>query len=131
MSNNSQLRSELAKVRGLGSAKSGTKDFINQRLTAIAMIPLGLWFVCSLLCIATSGDTAKTAAFFASGFNSSMLILLLAAMFYHAKIGVQIIIEDYLHCPYSKMAALLFNLFLNSGLAVTSIVAVLKLHFSH
>jgi succinate dehydrogenase / fumarate reductase membrane anchor subunit len=123
-----ELRSPLSLARGLGSAKEGTGHFIMQRVTAIVLVPTTIWFVFSILSLALSADLAKTAHWFASGFNAITTILMLAALFYHAKLGVQVIIEDYIHCPCIKIASLLANYFVMFALAAVSIVAVLKLH---
>ncbi len=126
----SPLRSPLSKVRGLGSAKHGTGHFIMQRLTAIALIPLSLWFVYSLLNVAVSPDSAKIELWLSGEFNACLLIVMLIAVFYHAKLGLQTIIEDYIHCPCMKITTLIANIFVNFAFAAISILAVLKLHFT-
>jgi succinate dehydrogenase / fumarate reductase membrane anchor subunit len=126
---NSELRSELAKVRGHGSAHDGTSHFLWQRITAIVLIPLTLWFVWSLLGTAIAADQDKIIEWLSSGLNVAALIIMLLALFYHAKLGVQVIIEDYVHCPAIKISALLANLLIMFAFAVISILAVLKLHF--
>lgn len=123
----SDLRSPLAVVRGLGSAKEGTHHFIMQRVTAIALIPLTWWFISSVLKIALNPDPHALMHWFASGLNAAALILMLVALFWHAKIGLQVIIEDYLHCSCLKIAALLANTFIMVAFAVISILAVVKL----
>lgn len=122
------LRSPLANAKGMGSAKEGTGHFIHQRVTAIALVPLCIWFVFSIVGIVVSDDSSKLAAWLYSGFNSGATIVMLVALFYHAKLGVQVVIEDYLHCPCLKLTALLANTFFMYGAAVISVIAVLKLH---
>jgi len=125
----SQVREPLAKVRGLGSAKDGTQHFIWQRITAIVLIPLTFWFIRSLLMISIGGgEQAFVAAWLSSGFSATLLIIMLVALFYHAKLGMQVIIEDYVHSPFPKYTALLLNMVLMYGFAAISIMAVLKLH---
>lgn len=124
----SQLRSPLAKVRGHGSAKEGTSHFIRQRVTAVALVPLCLWFVFSVICLTSSSNPAALAQWLGSGVHATLTVLMLFALFYHAKLGVQVVIEDYLHCECLKMGALLANVFFMYGAAVLSIFAVIKLH---
>lgn len=130
MKKSSAFRTPLHRVRGLGSAHDGTRHFIWQRLTALILIPLTVWFVYSLLHMATLDDSHALAQWVADGFNAALLIALLAAGFYHAAIGMQVIIEDYFHCHCTKITALILNVVLLSGLALVSILAVLKLHFT-
>ncbi len=124
----SQLRTPLATAKGMGSAKEGTAHFIHQRVTAIALIPLTIWFVFSIISFVVSDDSSKLAAWLYSGFNAGATIFMLIALFYHAKLGVQVVIEDYLHCPCLKFSALLANTFFMYGAALVSVIAVLKLH---
>lgn len=122
------LRTPLANAKGMGSAKEGTSHFIYQRVTAIALVPLSIWFVFSILSFVVSDDSSKLAAWLYSGFNAGATIFLLVALFYHAKLGVQVVIEDYLHCTCLKLSALLANTFFMYGAAIISVIAVLKLH---
>lgn len=123
-----ELRTPLANVRGLGSAKDGTHHFIMQRATAIVLIPLGVWFIYSVLHMALSQDGRNLSAWLSSGFHAAALIIMLCALFYHAKIGLQVIIEDYVHCPCIKIASLLVNNMVMLAFAVVSILAVVKLN---
>jgi succinate dehydrogenase / fumarate reductase membrane anchor subunit len=121
-------RTSLAKARGWGSAHEGTQHFLWQRLTAIALIPLCLWFVWSILHLATGANQVELIRWLSSGINAAMVVLMLLAMFYHAKLGLQVIIEDYVHCPALKITSLFANIFLMYGLAAISMLAVIKLH---
>ena len=107
------MRAPLAQVRGHGSAKAGAHHWWAQRLTAIALVPLSLWFVASVAAVA-SADYATAVAWLASPWNSAMLILLIAATFYHAQLGMHVVFEDYL----VRFLAIL--------LAAVSIIAVLR-----
>jgi len=124
----SEVRSPLAKARNWGSAHDGVSHFLWQRLTAIALIPLSLWFIWSILSLATGANRVELLNWLSSGFHATALILLLLAMFYHAKLGIQVVIEDYIHGPALKFACLFLNFFLNYGMAALSVLAVLKLH---
>jgi len=125
------MQSTLKIVRGLGSAREGTSHFIGQRVTALVMIPLTLWFITSLIRIALSPEIHIVHHWLASGINASLLVFLLVALFYHAKLGVQVIIEDYIHCSCLKIAALLANFLAMSGLGLVSVLAVIKIHLIH
>ncbi len=123
-----QFRTPLSVARGLGSARSGTGHFIAQRVTAIILIPFTLWFVYSLLDLAATADRVAVINWLSSGVNAASLVILLLALFYHAQIGIQVILEDYVHCPYLKMTSVLANAFIMFAFATISVIAVLKLH---
>lgn len=89
------LRSPLGRVRGMGSAKEGVSHFWSQRLTAVALVPLSLWFVGSVVGLA-GADYAHFHAWIALPCNTGLMILLIAAVFYHAELGLESVIEDYL-----------------------------------
>ncbi len=95
----------LARVRGLGSAKEGTHHWIAQRMTAVALVPLTLWFVISLISL-VGADLAAVKAWLGSPFNAVLMILTLIAGFHHAQLGLQVVIEDYVHGHFCKIAAL-------------------------
>jgi succinate dehydrogenase / fumarate reductase membrane anchor subunit len=124
----SEVRTPLAKARNWGSAHDGTGHFLWQRITALALIPLSLWFVWSILHLATGINRVELITWLSSGIHATALILFLLAMFYHAKLGVQVVIEDYIHGPALKFICVFANLFLMYGMAALSVVAVLKLH---
>jgi len=122
------LKSDLARVRGLGSAKDGTRHFWHQRLTAIALIPLSLWFVASLICV-MDGSHAEVVAWIATPHVTSLLVALIAALYYHMKLGLQTVLEDYVHTEWLKLASVIG---LNLGTALcglVSVIAILKISF--
>ena len=123
------LRSPLARARGLGSAKDGTNHWWMQRLTAVALIPLSLWFVYSLLYIVVNAGHADVVEWFANPVTSLLMVFLLVAMFYHAKLGMQVIIEDYIHHEGLKVTLLVLNTLAMFVMGVVSIFAVTKMHF--
>ena len=122
------LRSPLGRVLGSGSAKDGTDHWWMQRVTAVALTGLGLWF------IATVGflpeySAASVQAFIAEPWNAVWLVLLGATLAYHSALGVQVVIEDYVHGPFLKVVSLLANKFTHIVIAVAATVAVLKIAF--
>jgi succinate dehydrogenase / fumarate reductase membrane anchor subunit len=120
------LRTPLARVTGLGSAKDGTGHWWMQRLTAIALVPLMVWFVASLVSLA-GAEQAAVKAWLQNPLAALLLLLLLGAGFYHLKLGLQVVIEDYIHGHAAKVALLIANAFACIGLGGGSILAVLKL----
>ena len=121
-----QLRTPLARARGLGAAREGLRHWSLQRLTAISNVVLVLWFVFSAMALAGS-DYAGYRAWLASPLAATMMILLVISVFTHARLGVQVVIEDYVHHEGAKVAALAALTLVAFGLAVTCIVAVLKI----
>lgn len=124
-----KLRSNLSKARGLGSAHHGVMHWWWQRLTAIAIIPLAMGFLCSLMHGLLSPDVVRAAEWLANPASALMMVLLLIAVFIHAKLGLQVVIEDYVKCNYSKYALLLANEFISYGAIALGILSVLKLHW--
>ena len=119
------MRTPLAQVRGLGSAKAGAHHWWAQRLSAIALVPLALWFVASLISVA-SADYATAVAWLGSPVNSALLVLFIGAAFYHAQLGMQVIFEDYVTTHWLQVTSIILVRFLAILLAVISIIAVLR-----
>ena len=124
-----RLVSPLNRVLGLGSAKSGVEHWWAQRLTAVALIPLGLWLVAALAGGPDELSYAAVVALIQAPFNSVMLILALFALSYHSHLGVQMVIEDYVHTPAVKVFSLVAASFAHIAVAVAGIFAVLKVAF--
>ncbi len=120
------MRAPLAQVRGHGSAKAGAHHWWGQRLSAIALVPLFLWFVASLAAVATA-DYTTAVSWISSPWNSALLILLIGAMFYHAQLGMQVVFEDYISTHWLQVASIILVRFLAMLLAVVSVVAVLRI----
>ncbi len=125
----SNLRSRLSQAKGLGSAHHGVSHWWWQRVTAAALIPLSVWFLYSLITSMLTSDITHVAAWLATPFNALAMIVLLVAALFHAKLGAQVVIEDYIKPPYAKYGLLLLNTFVCGIFAVIGIVAILKLHF--
>lgn len=122
------LRTPLRRVRGLGSAKDGTSHWWAQRLTALALIPLSVWFVASVVALA-GADYASMQAWIASPLVAGLLILLLVATFYHGQLGLQVVIEDYVHHEGVKIASIVAVKGLAILLSVASVLSVLSIMF--
>ncbi len=120
------IRTPLARVRGLGTAKDGTHHWWMQRVTSVALIPLVLWFVISLLSVARA-DYQTFHLWLSNPISAGLVVALLAAMFYHANLGMQVIFEDYVRPEGAKILAVLATQFVLFLLGAISIVAVLKI----
>lgn len=120
------LRSPLGRARGLGSAKSGVHHFWMQRLTALALIPLTLWFVFSVAQLA--GGHYEAVRWWVSHPSVAVtLVIFLAVSFYHAALGVQVVVEDYVGSEAWKLALIVLGKFGLTLAGAASIFAVLKI----
>lgn len=120
------LRTPLGRVLGLGSAKGGTEHWWAQRVSAAALVLLGLWFAVALTGLPL-GDHAAVVAFIGAPVNAVLLILLAATLAYHSFLGVQVVIEDYVHAHGSKVLLLTLSRFAHVLLAVASVYAILRI----
>jgi succinate dehydrogenase / fumarate reductase membrane anchor subunit len=120
------LRTPLKRARGLGSAKSGTGHFIWQRVTAIVLVLLGAYLVGLLFSLGGS-DFARAYATVANPLNATVLVSFLVAMFWHAKLGMQVVIEDYVHAPLWAGIAHLANIIVCTLAAVAGVLAVVRI----
>lgn len=119
-------RTPLARARGLGSAKEGTGHWLAQRVTAVALVPLSLWFVAAVL-VHASSDHEAFVAWMSAPATTVLWIAFLVAAFHHAQLGVQVVIEDYVHAPWLKVASLVVLKLLAFLLALVSVYAVLHI----
>ncbi|MCA0302688.1 MAG: succinate dehydrogenase, hydrophobic membrane anchor protein [Proteobacteria bacterium] len=124
----SDLRTPLARARGLGSAHTGLHHWWMQRLTAIALVPLVVWFAVSLVMM-SGADQDVVRAWIGSPFVMVLLILTIVVGLHHGQLGLQVVIEDYIHGEGRKLALILLVRFVAvlSGLAAT--VAILRIGF--
>jgi succinate dehydrogenase / fumarate reductase membrane anchor subunit len=125
-STGSSLRSALGRVRGLGSAKEGVDHWWRQRLTAIALVPLGIWFVVGAIGL-VGADFNGAADWVANPFNAVLLLLLIFATFQHAELGLQVVIEDYIHAEPAKMVLLVLTKFVCLALGVACAFSVVRI----
>lgn len=121
------MRSPLARAMGLGSAKSGVEHWWAERVSAVALVPLTLWFVACIIAH-TGSDHATFIAWLRTPIASILMILLLVALFHHTALGLQVVIEDYIHSgvKFAAVVAVRLGCF---ALAVTGIMATLQIAF--
>lgn len=122
------MRTPISRVRGLGSAKDGTHHWWMQRLTAVALVPLSIWFVISVITLG-SADHAAVVAWLASPVTAVLMLLLIIATFHHLQLGLQVVIEDYIHGEAAKLVCLVVLKLGCFALAVAAAFAVLKVAF--
>lgn len=118
------MRSPLGRAIGLGSAKEGVEHWWLQRLTAVALVPLTLWFVIAIIRFA-GADIDTVRDWVSSPLPAILLVLLLIAIFWHASLGLQVVIEDYVHAEFAKLGLLIVVRLACFALAVAGIFAVL------
>ena len=123
------FRSPLSKVKGLGTARDGVGHWVWQRLTALVIIPLSLWLMVSLVKLSRTGGSAEISDWMANPYNALLCTLFLGAMFAHAKLGMQVVIEDYVHCPVRKTILLLLIKLVFIVATLATVMSVGKLHF--
>ena len=122
------IRTPLARVRYLGSARSGTKHFWHQRLTSVAQIPLTIAFIVIVFGLLGRNHAAVTQILGSTPVAITLLLFVLVSV-YHMWLGMQVIIEDYVHEELTKYAALMCNTFFSCAIGLTAVFAILKLSF--
>lgn len=122
------FRTPLARVRGLGSAREGTEHFWRQRLTSIAAIPLSIFLIVTAIAAAGS-DYATARAMLASPWMALPMLLTVLVFCVHMRLGMQAIIEDYVHGEGARVACLMLNSFFVALIALACVFAILKLSF--
>ncbi|MEE3501519.1 succinate dehydrogenase, hydrophobic membrane anchor protein [Acidiphilium acidophilum] len=122
------MRSSLGRARGMGSAKSGLGHWWAQRLTAMALLPLALYFVLSVFLL-EGADQAAMLRYMAEPWNAVLFIALILALFYHLQLGLQVVIEDYIHTESKRLASLLAMRAAVGAFGLLALLSVLKLTF--
>jgi succinate dehydrogenase / fumarate reductase membrane anchor subunit len=119
-------RTPRARVEGLGAARSGTTHFLHQRISAVALVPLSIWFVFAALEL-VGANLAEVMVFLGTPLNAVLMFGFLVAALYHMSLGVQIIIEDYVHREGVKIALLILNRLAMWAIGAAAGFALLKI----
>ena len=129
MSNNvKHIRTPLARVRGRGAARSGTRDFWRQRLTAVANVPLTIAAIIIIITL-LGRNQAAVAQIIGAPLVAIIMLLFVASVTVHMRIGMQVIIEDYVHDESTKLTLIMANTFFAIAVALASAFGILKLSF--
>ncbi len=120
------MQSSLARARGLGSARSGSRHWWLQRVSALALAPLTVWFVISFTTL-RKADHRAYSEWIGWPLNAVLLILLVIVLFYHMALGLQVIAEDYLHTDRIKILTIISIQFGCTVLAIVGIVSILRM----
>ena len=116
-------RSTMGKVKGLGSAHRGTEHWWHQRVTAVLLIPLTIWFLTSCLCLDVT-NYQIVRGFFSSTWQAVLMLIYIATLCYHAYLGVTVVIEDYVHGKFTKYTSLIL---LKAGFLFTVFLATFSI----
>ncbi|MGD0142527.1 MAG: succinate dehydrogenase, hydrophobic membrane anchor protein [Rhizomicrobium sp.] len=119
-------QSPAARVEGLGSAHSGTAHFVRQRVTAVALVPLAIWFAVSAFRL-IGADRDSAFAFLHRPLNSILMALFVIAAVIHMALGIQVVIEDYAHGEGGKLVLLLLNKFFAWLVGAACVFALVKI----
>ena len=122
------VRSPLSRVLGLGAAKEGVQHWWLQRLTSVALVPLTIWFVVSLLALPSLGH-ATIVAWMSQSWTALLLIIFVLVAAWHSQLGVRVVVEDYVHGVGAKTLTLVLMSFAHVLIAVAGVFAVLKVAF--
>jgi succinate dehydrogenase / fumarate reductase membrane anchor subunit len=121
-----RLQTPLGRVRGLGSARGGTHHWWMQRVTSIALLPLTLWFVFSAASLAGK-SYGVTTDWIGHPFNAVLLLATIGLSFYHAAIGIQVVLEDYVRGEFARMGSIMVVKGICWVLALLAALAVLRI----
>lgn len=120
------LRTPLGRFLGLGSAHEGASHWIVQRVTAVALVPLTIWLIVALTAVPLA-DHAAVESWIGRGFNPVLLVALLVTVSWHSHLGLQVVIEDYVHGKFGKPLLLLAAGFVHALLAVAGVLAIVRI----
>jgi len=122
------LQTPLGRVRGLGSAGSGVHHWWLQRLTSLALVPLSVWLLVSLLSL-PGLDFVTVVSWLAGTWSATLMVLLVLLASWHSSLGVQVILEDYVHEAGLKTLSLVASAFIHVLLAAIGVFAILRIAF--
>jgi succinate dehydrogenase / fumarate reductase membrane anchor subunit len=122
------MRTPFGTITGLGSAKSGTEHFWMQRLTALANVPL-VTFVVGFIVVHLGADRAAVVGSLHNPFVAIPMSLAIISVTWHMRLGLQVVIEDYVHGHAAKLLSLVLNTFYSTALGVAGLYAILKMSF--
>ena len=122
----SSLQTPLHRVQGLGASHSGTSHFWRQRITAVALVPLGLWFTFAILGLIGTNEVAVL-SFLAHPWNALLMAAFATTMLYHMSLGLQVVVDDYVHSTGMKIFYLLLIRFVMIATTVTCIFALIRI----
>ena len=120
------MASPLKNAKGLGSAKHGLSHWITQRVTAIALVPLTIWFV-SIVAMMKDSSYQSSLNLVSNPFNATILILLILSMFWHAQLGLQVVFEDYISNKNIRMFCIITMKFFMTAIGLLSALSVLRI----
>jgi succinate dehydrogenase / fumarate reductase membrane anchor subunit len=120
------LRNPLKDARGLGAAKEGTSHFIAQRLTAIALAPLSVWFLVVVYGL-VGGGYAESRSFLAQPLNAVLMAAFVIALFHHARLGLEVVIEDYIHQRGLELALKISVRFVSALAVIASLLSIVRI----
>jgi len=123
------VRTPLGRVEGLGAAHRGTEHFISQRVTAVALVPLSIWFVISAMSL-IGAERSDAVAFLAEPVNAVLMALFIVAGMMHMALGLQMVVEDYVENEAGKVTLLILNKFAAWVVGAAAIFALLKIALS-
>lgn len=121
-----EFKSDMARAHGLGSTKSGSGHWFAQRITAISILLLMVWAICSIVCM-VGADYQTFTTWLAQPINAILMILFIIATFVHAVLGVQVVVEDYIHNEGFKLFKLIGQKLFFIALGVACIFSILKI----
>ena len=120
------MATPLKNAKGLGSAKHGLGHWITQRVTALALLPLTIWFV-SIVAIMKDSSYENAYNMVSNPFNATFLILIIISMFWHLQLGLQVVIEDYISNKTKRMSLIIIMKFIMTAVGALTVLSVIKI----